>query len=294
MLKDFWKLNPAENKQIRTQDEFLQLLKNSKHVCNVFYIPDLLTPQIHPKIKIEDTIFENVSFSKTTIAKILFLRCTFTDCLFVGSKLEKCNFSDCSFKNVNMSYCTFSKTYIQPDYLKSIFPSHTYSNIAVPFYQSLYDNFKDSNQPELQRCAEYYFMKWNFIHTKENIKKHFRSSEKNRIRSVMNLIPRFISLAIQQFFGFGIKIKWYSTTILTVFIFFYTINCYLWNDYQIDPNRTGNHNVVFYTFYSFTSYGSTPMSPTSPLGIFFAILQGFFGWIFIGVGISMIIKKFLR
>ena len=193
-----------------------------------------------------------------------------------------------------MSYCTFQTTYIQPDCLKNIFPSHSYSNIAISFYQSIYDNFKNSNQPELLRTAEYYFMKWNLIHTKENVKKHLKSSDEKKLYSVAHLLPRLISLAIQQFFGFGIKLKWYSSTILSVFLIFCLLNYSLWDDFKIDPFRNGKHNVIFYTFYSFTSYGSTPMSPTSPLGIFFAMLQGFFGWIFIGVGISMIIKKFLR
>ena len=293
MLNDFWKLN-SPFQQIETQVSFLQILQHSKHVCNLMYKPNMLQPHEYPKLKIEDTIFENVSFSKTKIQSTLFSRCIFKDCLFIGVEFEECTIDDCTFKSSNMSYCIFKATYIQPDCLKNIFPFHTFSNIAISFYQSIYDSFKNSNQPELLRNAEYYFMKWNLIHTKESIKKYFRSSKEGSLRSAINLFPRFFSLVLQQFFGFGIKLRWYSATIIFAFLVFYMINDVFWTDFKVDPLRNGKHNVLFYTFYSFTSFGSSPMSPTSPLGIFCAMLQSFVGWIFIGVGISMIVKKFLR
>lgn len=219
MLNDFWKLNPQAT-EIETQDNFLILLKNSKHIIDIIYKPDTLRPIDHLQIKIEDRIFENVSFSKTKILNTRFSRCTFKDCLFIGTEFEGCKITNCTFKYVNMSYCTFKDTYIQPDCLKNIFPSHSYSNTAISFYQSIYNNFKNSNQPELLRSAEYYFMKWNLIHTKEKIKRHLKSSDEKKFYSAAHLLPRLLSLSLQQFFGFGIKLKWYSLTIVSVFSLF--------------------------------------------------------------------------
>ena len=164
MLNDFWKLN-SPHTPVNQPEEFERMLKTSKHVCNVQYCPPILDlTSNHPKKMICNTKFENVSFSKTEISKIHFMNCEFMDCLFVGTIFKKCRFIDCKFRNVNMSYCKFEDTFIHPDYLRNVFPSHSFSNIAIQFFQSVYNNFKDSNQPELLRTAEYYFMKWNLIH----------------------------------------------------------------------------------------------------------------------------------
>lgn len=176
MLKDFWKLN-SPLKTISTQAHLQQLLENFRYLCNILYEPKEFCPTSgYPTIKIRDTIFENISFSKTTFKNVLFDNCTFKSCLFVGSSFFKCRINNCKFEDVNMSYCSFTHTYIHPDTLKNIFPKE-YANLAVSFYQGLFNSLKEDNQPDRAAEAEFYFRYWDTIHNYIRLKKYIQTIE---------------------------------------------------------------------------------------------------------------------
>lgn len=296
MLKDFWKLNSPFS-IISTQDNLQQLLKNSRHLCNILYEPEEFCPTSdYPTIKIRDTIFENISFSKTTFKNVLFNNCTFKSCLFVGSAFFKCRINNCKFEDVNMSYCSFTHTYIHPDTLKNIFPKE-YANLAVSFYQGLFNSLKEDNQSDRAVEAEFYFRHWNKIHNYARLKKICTD---NKIYSA-KVLSQFFKYAILLFwslFGYGIRIRQYLLTTTIAFIIFFTLNFYFWS--SILPSQyfgsppTEWHHILFFTFYSFTSIGSTPMAPISSLGVILVIVEGVVGWFLLGVGIAILVKKIVR
>lgn len=296
MLKDFWKLNSPFS-IISTQDNLQQLLKNSRHLCDILYEPEEFCPTSdYPTIKIRDTIFENISFSKTTFKNVLFDNCTFKSCLFIGSSFFKCRISNCKFEDVNMSYCSFTHTYVHPDTLKNIFPKE-YVNLAVSFYQGLFNSLKEDNQPDRAAEAEFYFKHWDKIHNYNRLKRIYKD---NKIYSakVLNQFSKCIGLSFLSLFEYGIHIKRYLLVTTIAFITSFILNFCFWS--SILPSQyfgsppTEWHHILFFTFYSFTSIGSTPMAPISTLGVILVIVEGLVGWFLLGVGIAILVKKIVR
>lgn len=297
MLRDFWRLNNTFT-NIDTQEYFFELINTSKYMCNIQYLPDkFCSDGKYPYIKIKNIKFENISFSKTTFENVLFENCTFCDCLFIGSKFNNCRIVDCTFKYVNMSYCTFYRTYIEPNCVKNIFINNkSYSNLAISFYQGLFNSLKEYNQPELAADAEFYFMYWNKIHKFNKLKKAI-SNKKIKIIFGSEL-RNYGYYMLLSFFGYGIRILQYLLSVFIVYFLFFIFNYIFWE--SINPSNYFNgdvdklHHILFFTFYTFSSIGSTPMAPISAFGIGLAIFEGVIGWILLGVGLTIIVKKFVR
>ena len=291
MLADFWKLNNFDNvREIETQEEFESIMQKSKDICNYQYNPPTIKkPKNHPAMKFTDHKFSNVSFSKTIISNVVFIKCEFKNCLFVGVKFINCKFSDCIFEGINMAYVEFQKIDINPKCLKDIFAAEQ-ANLAADFYQALFKDLKHFNQTELAAEAEYYYMVW----TKKDTWKKIQDN-KGVFKKTGIILYLYTPLFLQRLIGFGVRFLQYLCSLLVVFIALCGINFYFWSKYVIiPPTNQKISTVIFYTFYTFTSYGSTPMSPSTAFGITFAILQGILGWIFLGIGLAMISKKLIR
>lgn len=294
MLNDFFKLNNYPT-AFATQADFLNALKTSDSLRDFLYQPDELQPTpggAHPKLKISDKTFTNASFSKTVIKDVILRKCTFKDCLFIGVSFENCEIHDCKFENVNTHKIEIKETYLSADNFKNAITDRNYSNIAVHLFQRIYDNLNDNDQPLLAREAEYYFLNWERIYLIQKFK--------NKKIDFSSFLEKIITRQLHYFIGYGIRFTSFFLTYGIFLLVFGFANYYLWDYYGIKTDlfkcgevHTPIH-IAYFTFYTTTSLGAGEMFPQTNLGISLAIIQSIIGYIFIGVFLSMLIKKIVK
>lgn len=297
MLNNFWELN-GKFRTVDSMEEFYNSLKISRHLCDILYKPDKMSPIDSKTKRIKGVVFENISFSKTTFENILFEDCTFKDCLFIGSRFNRCRIKNCNFICVNMAYCSFSNTYVRPDNLKNIFLRPIgYENIAVSFYQNLFDSLRESNQTRLASEAEYYFMYWDKRYNLYKLKKEITSADRKVFMTLKQIYVCIICI-LSSFVGYGIRVRNYVYTSLSIYILFFMWNKYWWKEFHFtslfpmeDPSW---YHILFFTFYTVTSLGAAPEASMSQWGILSAMFEGVIGWLLLGIGLAMIIKKIVR
>ena len=280
MLNDFFKLNNTPI-VISAQADFLNSLRTTDSLRDFLYQPNDLQPATgspHPKIKFLKKTFTNASFSKTLIKDVIFTNCVFKDCLFIGSTIEDCEFHDCRFENVNTHKIEVRNTYLNPDNFKNAITDSKYSNIAVHLFQRIYDNLKDNDQPILAREAEYYFLNWE--------RKYLIQKYKNDKIGFYDFLRKIITRQLHYFIGYGIRFSIFFLSYFTFLLLLGLINYFLWDYYSIKTDlfqcseiHTPIHVAMF---------------PQSDLGIILAISQSVIGYIFIGVFLSMLIKKIVK
>ncbi|MCK6612515.1 MAG: pentapeptide repeat-containing protein [Bacteroidia bacterium] len=293
MLNDFFKLNTPFT-TVATLADLENMLKTTDSLKDFLYSPDLVPPigYGHPKIKFRNKTFTNGSFSKKLIKDVVFINCVFKDCLFIGSRIENCEFHNCKFENVNTHKIEISKTYLKPEYFKNAITDSKYSNIAVHLFQKIYENISDVDQLTIVNKAEYYFRDWSRKHT---ISK-WRNKEIGNWDFLCEITPKTLHYLV----GYGIRFEIFFTTYLLVLLSFWGLNHKIWEKYQIKTDlftdgvvHTKIHSAYF-TFYTTTSLGAGEMFPQSNLGIVLAVTQSIIGYIFIGVFLSMLIKKIMK
>lgn len=292
-----WKLKGKVSKCESGNDFADQLIQanETKIIQNIMYIPDVL--DLRRSYRVEGVHFKNVSFKSTELCNFKFRDCTFEKCLFIGAKFRNCAFHKSSFFETNFAYCEFQDTYVDPKIFENIFTIDE-ANLATHFYQSLLDNFQNDSQIEYARQAEYLFYKWRHILTNERIR-YLKKLKSRRSEEDCAELEQYKKQSVFYFIlariGYGIKICPFVITISSVFTFFVIFNYLAWFCYAIDSASAKNiETVILYTFYTFASYGATPYAATSSIGVCMAIGQGIIGWIIVGTGLAMIIKKIVR
>ncbi len=289
-MSDFWK--PSEElRKINSQQDFFDQLEISEHVSNVLYFPEDMKPDEnypYPKIKIKNKKFSNVSFSKTAFENVDLDCCEFIKCFFIGSSFVNCKLTHCKFVSTNTFNIKFDMTYVDPNDFRYATPNDDLSNIGKSLFQSLFNNLKSEHQPDLLRNAEYNFMIWSRKHEWTRVKRYPKSEK------IKHLFKYFL-LCLQFFIGYGVRFRFYLASLLSLFTFFCVFNYLKWNLFEVNPATSKDiENVLFFTYYSFASIGSTPISPTAMYGVVTAMIEGVFGWMFLGIGITMIIKRLVR
>jgi hypothetical protein len=293
MLNDFFRLNTPFT-TIATLADLENMLRTTDSLKNFLFSPDLVPPNDygHPKIKFRNKTFTNGSFSKKLIQDVVFINCVFKDCLFIGSRIKNCEFHNCKFENVNTNKIEISKTYLKPEYFKNAITDSKYSNIAVHLFQKIYENISDVDQLTIVNKAEYYFRNWS--------RKHTITKWKNKEIGFWNFLCEICPKTLHYLVGYGIRFEIFFATYLVVLLSFWALNHQFWDKYQIKTDLF-NEGVVhtkihsaYFTFYTTTSLGAGEMFPQSNLGIILAVTQSIIGYIFIGVFLSMLIKKIMK
>jgi len=289
-------------KRIDDQYSFFNFLEaTGSNIESIAYYPDMLSALKQDKhiLKIENKKFYNCSFKNTKFININFTNCTFTKCLLMGTIFKNCKFIKCNFDTVNTKGIKFIDTYVSPESFAKAIPIRSFSerwrfyltkkdnlktenfaNIGVQLYQSLLDNFQARSQIFLALESEYYFRHWTRILHEYNFMN--KIERYNKLDIIINILWSFV--------GYGIKIKHYLLTLITVFILFCASNACLWDKYGIKTCYKIEH-ILQYTFYSCLSIGATPYAANSMLGISFAMFQGCVGWLLLGIGIGIILKR---
>jgi hypothetical protein len=280
MLADFFKMNVPFTKLDR--DAFVTHLRTSKHICNVFYEPDILENQ-----KISGIRFENVSFSKTRIENVTFSECVFTDCLFIGSILRSVEFHDCFFENCNFFKAVFESVYAKPHQFRKAITDSKYSNIAVQLYHQLRENYYKESQREFKNEAEYFFGHWNrrneFIQARRRRKRWYR------------YVPwHIVSWLYGYLLGYGYRLRNVLATTLALVV------AVTWTNHACSgylfstPTNPSIIKTIYFTITTMATLGASGYSPDTEIGYVFVVFNVFFGISILSATISAIFKKVIR
>lgn len=300
MLTNFFKLNEPYQ-TFKTEQDLDDHLRRSKDLRNVLYEPDLLQPlpQI-AKFKIRDTYFNNVSFSKTRLYKVVFINCSFEDCLFIGAEIENCEFHNCKFKNCNTHKIKIFKTYVNPKNFSNCFGKIEQSNIAVHLFQQLINNSIDEGQSKFRRIAEYNFKKWQ---DRLSINK-FWNKEPYKI-SLWEFIKQYpLSWMYRCFFGYGLRLKNFILSFTGIFLLFFVINYRNWAKYELSQKdlaisvyNKDSVNVAsnfYYTLDATTKLVDSQFQATTNFGMAWLSIQSVVGFIFLSALVTIILNRFVK
>ena len=156
----------------------------------------------------------------------------------------------------------------------------------------IYANTVETDQLLLVYNAELYFRDWN--------RKQIILKRKKKEIKFFDFLSRIVPIYIHRILGYGINFWIFSLTYGIYFFICSCVNYYLWYSYSIKTElfdciayRTILHSVYF-TFFTLTALGAGEMFPQSDVGIISAMIQSLFGYIFIGVFLSMLTKKIMK
>lgn len=283
-------------REIVEPEEFWELIEDKCLVENILYRPSELAGDKHgPKRRlIKEKIFENVSFSYTVISDLTFEGCVFVNCIFVGTTFRDLRISKCTFHNCNVGKCQFSGTYVHVVSFDACLNKDKHANIGLHLYQQLKRNFKDQDQPDFLREADYLFMKWKryqlIYEVSQNKERSYFSLSKN--------FGIFTNYIYEIVFGYGILIRKLVRATLCLFAFFGVINYIFWDDVTLlaqSPDFFGKvFAVSYYTAISLSNLGYGDAHPHTNAGFVIASLQAILGAIWFAVMASMIFKKIAR
>ena len=300
MLTNFFKLNEP-NKVIISQKDFEDQLAISKHLTNILYKPDIFESKIkNTKFKVRETIFENVSFSKTKLSNIYFDKCHFKDCLFIGTNIIDCEFHNCTFKNVNTHKIKINNTYINPRNFERNITDFNKANICTHLFHELLNNSKDYEQSSFARNAQYHFEKWR---TRNIFKECFL--DKERKVSIFKFLRTYpINWLFKWSFGFGLRMRNFIVTFAVTFLFFLYKNKNNWTGYkfankgtEIEGFSVDSTNVtsnIYYTLEATTKLVDSQLQPTSSLGMNWLLMQSILGFVLLSALVTIIINRFVK
>ncbi|MBP4136741.1 pentapeptide repeat-containing protein [Flavobacterium geliluteum] len=300
MLTNFFKLNEPY-RIIKTQIEFDDLLKISKSLINILYEPANLAPNSeHPKLKIKDTSFQNVSFSKTKLDEVIFINCKFEDCLFIGCEIVNCEFHNCNFINSNTHKILIRNTYVNPESFSNCIKKIDNANIGVHLFQQLLNNSNDAGQSKFSRLSEYHFKKWE---DKLTLNKFW--NKKPYPISFWKFILNYpFRWSFRYTFGYGLRLRNFALTFAVVFISFFFINQSNWKSYELEKKDLtinvfckDSANVssnIYYTLDATTKLVDSQFQATSNEGMVWLTIQNLCGFILLSALITIILNRFVK
>lgn len=307
----FWELS-IENygSKIESQSEFYKIIKTAdKGVKDFVFWPKSIIPTSKAESIIKDIKFSDCSFAFTSFENITFYNCTFFNCKFNHSAFKNCKVHDCTFTYVNMFKTEISETYVDPDSFKKIIPNFKNpllavrnANMCVAFFQTLFNNCKETGQEIFENNADYHFKKWKGINY---IQRKFVKSPFLVKISWKTFLKKFTPNLLQYLItGYGHKIENFLATFIIGFVSFFFLNKYYWvyyclqkRDVQIDNFNSELYNSYanfVYTFDSITKLIDSQIQPTSELGMWILVIQGIFGFLLLSSLFSIISNKFIK
>lgn len=273
------------------QDDFYAHLDQSNHLCDTIYEPATLDRRDKRTTRLVDKTFERVSFSKTTIRNIIFRGCIFRDCLFIGSSIERCEFHGCSFVRTNVHKVSFEKTYIDPKCFKNCLDRNKYQNIGVHLYQSLMNNSRNTQQPEFEADARFYFLRWKRYQELYEVRISWRKDKKTDIRKRARISARFFW---EWLFGSGIRLRHFVATALGSVVLVSLFNFLL----RERLGLSGGDEIIntfidsfYFSTITLSTLGFGDITPTTQLGRFVIAAQAVFGFFLFAMLASMIFRK---
>ena len=287
----FWTLD--ESNDIESEDDFYEILKKSNRLENFTYKPEELNRRSR---WIRKKTFSRVSFSWTEISGVGFESCTFDRCLFVGARLKNSVFRNCSFMSTNMYKVSISGTYIDPRAFRECLNKKQHQNIGVGLYQQLLKNYRDEDQIEFEREAQFQFYRWKRLQIGWEVRDSFRKrngerSQRETIWKAINFIGRSLG---EWLLGSGVRIRRFVlTSIISVFALTVTNYCFSqsFGLYFSGGTLEQFFSAFYYTTISLTTLGYGDIVPKEPVGQAFAIFQSVLGFFMFAMLASMLYRR---
>ena len=236
-------------------------------------------------------MFEFVSFSKTHIHGIIFRNCTFRHCLFIGAFVDGCEFHKCEFVSVNTHKIKIERTYIDPRSFEKCLDRRRHQNIGAHLYHALLKNSRDEDQIEFQRSAQFLFLRWKRHQDGHEVSSLCRENKFAMARKFFwkCLIGYLLRLSWEQFFGSGVRIRYYMRTLAVIVILFSAIN-YCFRD-QFGLPVSNCVDALYFTVISLTTVGYGDIVPATGYGKFASSIQSVFGFILFALLASMLFRR---
>lgn len=291
-------------------DEFYALKdrNNNKFKSIVYYKDDLISTK-DDKITFTNEVFEEVSFSKTTIKNIKFFNCTFDKCLFLSTIFEDCTFSNCTFSSCNTLGSEWKgKTSIDPKVFSENFDYVHDSNIATKLFVELMGLYEENHQIDRHKDARYLYLKStnSLIHYHYNITKD--------IGVITFYKKRFSSWFLDKLSGYGVY-KGRLLSFLSIFLVTISFFNYFFQDIMFkikddapqtilsDPTFSDfffnllnfNNDIVqynlldlaYFSFITITTIGYGDIAPTTSLGQLIIMIESAIGILLIALSLNM-------
>ena len=291
----FWHLNGSIS--INSQEELHDLLRVSRHITNALYQPTELSQAGEPrKNSIRDTIFERVSFSKTTISGITFRNCTFDRCLLIGTTIKNCEFHNCTFNLTNTHKISLSGTYIDPNSFSKCLDERKHQNIGVHLYQVLLNNSRGTRQIEFERDAHFLFLRWKRFQERYEVVNWSNREKAPRASRVFALkcLSYLRRFAWEKLFGSGLRLRYFVATVTVTIALFSVLNYQLRETFGLKLHGEPVSSCLeafYYTLISFTTLGYGDIVPTTSWGQFVASAQSLISFCLLALLASMFFRR---
>ena len=286
-----WKLNHVRN--FLAQGDLYIYLNKSDHLKDAEYLPSEFKQQNCQKVtKIQNKIFERVSFSKTNISKIIFRNCKFDHCLFIGSELNNCEFHNCEFVLTNTYKILIFNTYIDPKSFKQCLNEKKHQNIGVHLYQVLLNNSRSTHQIEFERAAHFLFLRWKRLQDGYEIAKLQQCPVLFLFQK--KCLKYCYWWAWEILFGFGLRLRIFLRTVFGIIVLFSTINYYLRSIFGLMQGSeivSSYMESFYFTIISLTTVGYGDITPTTQWGRIFASFQSIIGFCLFAMLASMLFRR---
>ena len=290
----FWNWKNRQNiiTFVNQSDFIANLDPNSHSISNFNFENSSLNYIKSGKNKFDEVIFNNGSFNKTTIQKITFRRCKFINCYFVGTKIVDCIFHNCEFINCNTYRFTLENTYINPNYFKNCVKEKQNANVAVETFEKLMKNARQIQQPDYMESADFYFRKWQRFNLKHKFKK-------GDINCFIFLWRYFTNLVYEKTIGYGYSVGNFVIFFISSFIglTWWNYNHWYWYKLSLDKHLIYNDSLYkasYLTFRNITAYDLAGYYSESNFGLINSMVQGLFGFVLLGMLVSLFTKKIIR
>lgn len=255
----------------------------------MLYRPDNWPDNIR---EVKNCSFKNVSFSKTEISNATFKNCTFTDCLFIATVFDGVEFHKCKFVDCNLNKSKISRCYWEP---MSVSFNDAYkksaANVGVYTYQQLMKNAEDMDQKDWVMDADIKFRNWK--------REQLAYDEKTgKITKRQRVLEYAKNLIYDKACKYGYSPFRFSLITIILFCAISYLNlCLFSSGLQVNGVEQGTLTYidsVFYTFSVMTALGFSTIIPMSPWVKVITVLEAFFGIVWLGFFISMVVKRILK
>lgn len=276
---------------IEGPDEFWEIISNQDEAADLLYWPETLKGGENPEkiYVIKGKTFLNVSFAKTEISNLNFTNCIFEDCIFFLTKFVHLEFHDCTFKNCNFGKCRISETYIDPISFSECLNIKKDANIGTYLFQQLMRNFKDLDQPDFYRGAEFRFRRFRRSETWHKM----NNGKVSLWKGCPMIFGNFLG---EKILGYGVKINRFIVSTFILFMLFWGANYFFWGEFELTAacetclDETWDKSL-YYTAISLSNLGYGDIIPSSTFGRISASIQAVTGAIWFAVMASMIFKR---
>ena len=181
------------------------------------------------------------------------------------------------------------KTSLDPRSIQQCLDEKQHTNIALHLYSELRKSALEIENPEFAREAGYQYHRWSRYHLRYKCK----SGEVSNVKFAQQWL---FSIGLDYVIGYGWRVHRFaiSTALMVVALTFW--NYFIWSHLVSSTYGTSEPTFVaslYYTMITITTLGYGDITPVTTLGMLSAVAQATLGVLWIGLLVSVIVRKVL-